>query len=136
MAKKSKTTTFLLELPMVVEEGAARRVRAHLEAARQLSNALLSEGLRRLRQMRADPGWQAARDLPRSQKQARKQAFAALREQYGFSEYALHAAAKTLRVSWLAEHVDSTMAQTPGDSRLSGAQSGLCGQSPPSPLQE
>jgi len=112
MAKKSKTTTFLLELPVVVEEGAARRVRAHLEAARQLYNAILSEGLHRLRQMCADPAWQAARDLPRSQKQARKRAFGALREQYGFSEYALHAAAKPLRVSWLAEHVDSTMAQT------------------------
>ena len=112
MAKKSKTATFLVELPVVVEEGAARRVRAHLEAARQLSNALLSEGLHRLRQMHADPAWQAARDLPHSQKQERKHAFSALREQYGFSEYALHAAARTLRVSWLAEHVDSTMAQT------------------------
>jgi len=112
MAKKSKTTTFLLELPVVVEEGAARRVRAHLETARQLYNAILSEGLSRLRQMRADPAWQAARNLPRSQKQARKHAFAALREQYGFNEYALHTVAKTLRVSWLAEHADSTMAQT------------------------
>jgi len=45
--------------------------------------------LHRLRQMRADPAWQAARDLPRSQKQERKQAFSALREQYGFNEYAL-----------------------------------------------
>lgn len=34
MAKKSKTPIFLLELPLVVEEGAARR--AHLEAARLL----------------------------------------------------------------------------------------------------
>ena len=112
MAKKSKTATFLLELPVVVEAGTARRVRAHLEAARQLYNAVLSEGLRRLRQMRADPAWQAARNLPRSQKQGRKQAFGTLREQYGFSEYALHAATKTLRVSWLAEQIDSTMAQT------------------------
>jgi len=95
VVKKSKTATFLVELPVVVEEGAARRVRAHLEAARQLYNALLSEGLHRLRQMRADPAWQAARDL---QKQERKRAFTALREQYGFNEYALHAAAKILRV--------------------------------------
>lgn len=112
MAKKSKTTTFVLELPLVVELGVARRLRAHLEAARQLYNALLSEGQRRLRAMRADPAWQAARALPHSQKQERKRAFAALREQYGFSEYALHLSAKTARVSWLAEHVDSTMGQT------------------------
>lgn len=44
MAKKSKTTTFILELPLVVEPGPAKHVRAHLEAARQLYNALLSEG--------------------------------------------------------------------------------------------
>lgn len=112
MAKKSKTTTFILELPLVVEDGSARRVRAHLEAARQLYNAILSEGQRRLRKMRADPAWQATRALPRAQKQERKRAFAALREQYGFSEYALHAWVKTARVSWLADHIDSTMAQT------------------------
>ena len=55
MAKKSKTTTFLVELPLVVEAGPARRVRAHLEVARQFYNSMLSEGLRRLRRMQADP---------------------------------------------------------------------------------
>jgi transposase len=112
MAKKSKTTTFLVELPLVVEPGPAKRVRAHLEAARQFYNAVLSQGQRRLRLMRADAAWQAARALPPSQKQARKAAFGALRQQYGFSEYGLHAFAATVRVSWLADHLDSTMAQT------------------------
>ena len=112
MAKKSKTTTFLLELPLVVEPGPAKRIRAHLEAARQFSNAILSEGQRRLRQMRSDPAWQAARALPKTQKQERKTAFSALRTQYGFSEYALHEYAKTARVSWLAEHIEAVLAQT------------------------
>src|SRR5258708_27991661 len=112
MAKKSKTTTFVLELPLVVEPGAAKRVRAHLEAARQLFNAILSEGQRRLRRLRADPAWQAARAIPHAQKQERQAAFSALREQYGFSEYALHAFAKTARVSWLAEHIEAVLAQT------------------------
>src|SRR5260370_7453516 len=89
MAKKSKTTTFLLELPLVVEPGPAKRVRAHLEAARQLSNAILSEGQRRLRQMQADPAWQAARAFPKARKQERKAPFSALRTQPGFSEYPL-----------------------------------------------
>jgi hypothetical protein len=65
--KKEKKTTFVLELPLVVEEGSAKRVRAHLEAARQLYNAILSEGQRRLRLMRADPAWQAARAIPHAQ---------------------------------------------------------------------
>jgi len=109
---KRKTPTFLLELPLVVEEGQASRLRAHLEAGRQFYNAVLSEGQRRLRRMKADPAWQVARAIPRTHKQERRAAFSALREQYGFSEYAFHDLAKELRVSWLAEHLDAVLAQT------------------------
>jgi hypothetical protein len=109
---KQKTPTFLLELPLQVEAGQAKRIRGHLEAGRAFYNAVLSEGQRRLRHMRADPSWQAARAIPRTHKQERQAAFAALREQYGFSEYALHAYAKQVRVSWIAEHLDAVLAQT------------------------
>src|SRR6266852_4830380 len=112
MANKSKTPTFLLELPLVVEEGQAKRLRAHLEVGRLFYNAVLSQGQSRLRRMRADPAWQAARAIPRTHKQERQAAFSALREQYGFSAYALHAYAKQVRVSWLAEHLDAVLAQT------------------------
>src|SRR5215831_2627935 len=78
-----QTSTFLLELPLRVSPAQARRLRAHLEAARQLYNAILSEGQRRLRRMRADPAWQAARAIPRSQQLERQHAFGALRQQYG-----------------------------------------------------
>jgi len=110
--KKSKTPTFLLELPLVVDSGQARRLRAHFEAARCLYNALLSEALTRLRQMRADPQWQKARTLPLKHKQERRVAFSALRQAYGFSEYALHAFAKGANCVWIADHIDSVMAQT------------------------
>ena len=46
--KRKPTPTFLLELPLRVTAGQATRVRAHLEAARQLYNAILSEGQRRV----------------------------------------------------------------------------------------
>src|SRR6266487_4448042 len=45
---KQNTPTFLLELPLVVEQGQACRLRAHLEAGRQIYNAILSEGNKRL----------------------------------------------------------------------------------------
>src|SRR6266699_4933447 len=61
VGKKSQTPTFLLELPLVIDEGQAKRIRAHLEAGRAFYNAVLSEGQRRLRQMRADAAWQGAR---------------------------------------------------------------------------
>jgi hypothetical protein len=85
---KPKTPTFLLELPLVADAGQAARMGAHLEVGRMFYNAMLSAGQHRLRRMRADPAWQAARAIPRTQKQERKAAFAALRERYGFSEYA------------------------------------------------
>jgi hypothetical protein len=110
--RKEKTPTFLLELPLVVEAEQAARLGSHLEVGRQFYNAMLSAGQRRLRRLRADPAWQAARAIPRTQPQERRAAFSALRERYGFSEYAFHDLAKELRVAWLAEHLDAVLAQT------------------------
>jgi Putative transposase DNA-binding domain len=109
---RRKTPTVLLELPLVVNEGQAKRIGGHLEAGRAFYNAVLSEGQKRLRRMRADPAWQAARSIPRTQKQERLAAFSALRQRYGFSEYALHEYAKTARVCWIADHLDAVLAQT------------------------
>ncbi|GHO46130.1 zinc ribbon domain-containing protein [Ktedonospora formicarum] len=111
-APKIRTSTFLLELPLVVNAGQAKRLRAHLEAARQLYNAILSLGQRRLRRMRADPAWQEARALPRTRKAERAVAFSALRQAHGFTETSLHQAVKGLRVGWIAEHIDAVLAQT------------------------
>src|SRR5215831_3397854 len=102
--ERKPTPTFLLELPLQVTSSQTKRLRAHLEAARQLYNAILSEGQRRLRRMRADPAWQRARAIPRSQKLKRKRAFGALRQRHRFSEYALHDAAKSLNGAWIADH--------------------------------
>jgi hypothetical protein len=110
--KRSKTPTFLLELPLRADAGQVSRLRAHLEVARCLYNALLGEAKKRLQQMRADPAWQAARSLARSAKHERKAAFALLHKQYGFTEYGMHAYAKVTRQGWLADHLDSTMTQT------------------------
>jgi len=109
---RRKTPTFLLELPLCVNEGQAKRLRSHLEAGRQFYNAVLSEGQRRLSRMRADPRWQEARAIPRTLKAERGEAFSALRKAYGFSEYALHQYAKQARCTWIAEHLDSVLAQT------------------------
>src|SRR5438477_12733074 len=88
--KRGKTPTFLLELPLSPDSGQARRLRAHFDAARCLYNALLSEAMKRLRLLRADPRWQAAHLIPRTQKLERQQAFSRLREEYDFSEYGMH----------------------------------------------
>ncbi len=110
--KRAKTPTFLLELPLAVTGGQAKHLRAHFEAARCLYNALLDEALARLHRMWADPAWQAARAIPKAQKQERAAAFSQLRQAYGFSEYALHDFAKRANCTWIADHIDSVMAQT------------------------
>ena len=110
--KRSTTPTFLLELPLQVDAGQAKRLRAHFEAARCLYNALLGEAMKRLRAMRVDAAWQEARAIPQAQKQERREAFTRLRQTYGFSEFALHDFAKEANCSWIADHLDSMVAQT------------------------
>src|SRR5215472_3550766 len=83
------TPTFLLELPLQVTSQQAKHLRGHFEAARHLYNALLGEAMKRLRRMRTESRWQQARLIPRSDKQKRAAAFAALRKEFGFAEYAL-----------------------------------------------
>jgi hypothetical protein len=113
ISDKPKTTpTFLLELALQVTGLEAKHLHGHFEAARQLYNALLSEALKRLRLMRTDGRWQHARLIPHSQRQERNAAFPALRHEYGFSEYALHAFATEANTSWLADHLDGNTAQT------------------------
>ncbi len=111
---REKTPTFLVELPLVTNEGEAKRIRAHLEAGRQLYNAVLSEGNQRLKRMRASKAWQDARAIPQTQKAERRTAFSALRTQYGFSDYALQAVAITLRADWIADHLDAPLTQKLG----------------------
>ena len=109
---RKKSPSWVLELPLAVRPDQAKRLQAHLEAARCLYNALLGEAKKRLNRMRSDPAWQGARAIPRTRKQERNAAFSRLRRQYGFSEYAMHDYAKGARWNWIADHVDSTMAQT------------------------
>jgi hypothetical protein len=96
--RQKPTPSFILSLLLQVNSQQAAHLHAHFECARRLYNALLSEAMKRLTHMRADPAWQTARSIPRSDKRARSQAFARLRTQYGFSEYGLHEAANRVCV--------------------------------------
>jgi hypothetical protein len=110
--KRAKTPTFLIELPLRVDWSQQSRLRAHLETARCLYNALLGEADKGLHQMCHDPAWASAGAIPATRKQERAQAYSHLRKKHHFSEYELHEYAKGARRSWIADHIDSTMAQT------------------------
>ncbi len=63
------TPSFILSLPLQVNAQQAAQLHAHFECARQLSNALLAEAMKRLRRMKADPaqaGLLAAFPVPTS----------------------------------------------------------------------
>jgi len=52
---RKKSPFWVLELPLAVQPDQARRMQAHLEAARCLYKALLGEAKKRLNRMRSDP---------------------------------------------------------------------------------
>ena len=64
MARKT-TPTFIVELPLSVARADAREMGVRLELGRQLYNACLGEGLRRLEGMREGLTWAQACAMPR-----------------------------------------------------------------------
>jgi putative transposase len=107
---RSKTPSFIIELPLVVSDAERTILQIRLDIARQIYNACLGESLRRLRLKRQSKGYQAARKLPKGAK--RQAAFAQINEDFGFQEYALHAYAAQIIKPWMAQHLDSHVVQT------------------------
>jgi hypothetical protein len=84
------TPTFVLELPVIVNERQAICLRGHREVGRYLSFVLLSEGQNRLRRIQADAACQAACAIPTTRNH----------------EYGTRA-----RVSWMADSLDAVLAR-------------------------
>lgn len=110
MAKRSKTNSFIVGLPLEVSPTQESIIASRFEAARQVLNACLGESLRRLSLLRQSKIFQAARAMPKGQ--SRAIAFIKVDKAYGFREYDLHAYAKQFGHSWIGEHVDSLTVQT------------------------
>lgn len=85
--KRSKTPSFVLELPLVVTPGQERILLARFEAGRRLYNAVLGEALRRQKLMRESRAWQKARSL--KDKKERAATFRKCGREYGFTSESL-----------------------------------------------
>lgn len=81
--------SFIVELPIVVDDSERRTIVQKLEYARQLHNATLGTALGQLQQMRQDTAWRQARSMPQGKE--RTEIFRALDRQYKLTEYDLHA---------------------------------------------
>jgi putative transposase len=94
MARKT-TPTFIVELPLGVTRADAREMGVRLELGRQLYNACLGEGLRRLERLGEQRAWAQACALPRMKdrkpNRGRAAAFAAARAAAGFTSAAISA---------------------------------------------
>ncbi len=106
---KSKTPSFVLELPLKTTSVQETIMLTRLEAGRQLYNACLGQALKRLDLIRQSREFQKAIGLPEGKERTVK--FKNLNKEYGFTEYALHDYAAEIRNSWIWEHINSHIAQ-------------------------
>jgi len=114
--KRSKTPTFIIEIPLKVSPSQESVLLKRLEAARRVYNACLGEALRRAQALRRSLAYQAARGMPAGklaspERKARSKAFTQARRAVGFGEYDLHAYAKQFGHSYLGDHLDSLVVQ-------------------------
>jgi len=77
--------TFIHELPLVVTPRDERVLHVRLHAVRQVYNATLGEGLRRMDRLRESKAWRDARRQSRGKQ--RNEALIALRNEVGLSDY-------------------------------------------------
>ena len=108
---KSKTPSFILELPLATSQEDEREMCIRLEASRQVYNAVLGESLRRLDLMRESRDWNLARAMKKGEN--RTFLFKVICERFGFSEYSISLFLTKLRnnYKYLQDYVGSTDAQ-------------------------
>ncbi len=110
---RSKTPSFILELPLVVDSQADAELLRRFQAGRQLYNGCLTEAIKRMEELRNSVEYQAAKQLPLKSKQ-RSEAFSSARKQYRFTDYEMQAFATVMgnRAVWIAQKIDSNSVQT------------------------
>lgn len=100
---------FILELPLICEPWHVSVLNKRLNAARQVYNAVLGEGLKRLKLMRESKLYQQARKMPKGKE--RTAAFRQAREIHGFREYDLHNYVKQFTKTFVGGLVDADTRQ-------------------------
>ncbi|OGP38206.1 MAG: hypothetical protein A2X93_04670, partial [Deltaproteobacteria bacterium GWC2_56_8] len=107
---KATTPSFILELPLKVSPSQEKILASRLEAARQLYNACLGEALRRLSLLKESKDFRKVLELPKGKEKT--EAFKALNEKHGFSEYSLHSfAVATKNSCFIGNHLDTHTTQ-------------------------
>lgn len=111
---RSKTASFITELPLIVDSKQDAELLSRFQAARQLYNACLNEAMVRMSLLRNSDAYQAAKKISRDNHKERQEAFGEARKQYRYSDYDLQAYATLVstKSKWIAQKVDSNTQQT------------------------
>ena len=111
---KSKTLSFITEIPLIVDSKQEAELKSRFQAVRQLYNACLNEAMVRMELVKKSEIYQTAKNLPREQKKQRSTMFPKARALYRYSDYDLQAYATLVsnKSSWIAEKIDSNSQQT------------------------
>ena len=108
---RSSTSTFITEVPLIVDSAQEKELLSRFQAGRQLYNALLSEAMVRMELVRDSELHQAAKKLPKGS--VRDKAFTEARKAYRYSDYDLQAYATIVsnNAKWIADKIDSNTQQ-------------------------
>ncbi|MGH3524177.1 MAG: transposase, partial [Mycobacterium sp.] len=109
--------THVRSWPLRLDPAQQRVIRTRFFTGVRVYNAVLAEFIGRSRAVKADPAWQAARQLPRrskAQRAARRAAFDAVVAAHGFTAGAAQSFASALRQSWVREHLPAQETQNLG----------------------
>jgi putative transposase len=109
--RRSQTSSFVTELPLVVDSQTESKLLARFQAGRQLYNACLHEAMVRMNLVKNSDAYNKAKKLP--QGKVRTTAFKEARSAYHYSEYELHSFATftSKKSKWIAENIDSNTQQ-------------------------
>jgi len=110
---RSTKSSFITEIPLIVNSKQEAELLSRFQAGRQLYNACLNEAMKRLELIRNSEPYKTAREIPKTKKKERSEAFKKAREQYRYSEYDLHSFASitSKNSKWIAEKIDSNTQQ-------------------------
>lgn len=110
---KSKTSSFITEIPLIVTSKQQKELLSRFQAARQLYNACLNEAMARMNLVRNSEALEQAKQINREAKKKRNEAFNAARSTCRYSDYDIQAYATIVsnRSKWIAQLLDSNTQQ-------------------------
>ena len=109
---RSTTSSYIVDLPLRVNDQQNRFLEKAFEFGRMLYNATLGTALGRLQRMRETKEWREARDMPKGR--ARTKAFTAVHNAFGLNEFGLVTIANDHRKASGRNDIGSHEAQSIG----------------------